>query len=396
MKLLVVCQHYHPEQFRITDICEELVKRGHDVTVVTGLPNYPDGYIYEGYKDRAKRHEVINGVDVHRTFTIGRRKGIFFRVLNYYSFMLSSGAYVSKLDKDYDAVLVNQLSPVMMANAGVKYKKKHGTRLIIYTLDLWPDSLTVGNIKRNGLIYKYYHHVSRKIYSAADKILVSSKSFMDYFEKEFNIKSAEHLPQYAEEIFNFNSCKKEPNGVIDLMFAGNVGAAQSVETIIRAAAHTADVENLRWHIVGDGSELNKCIKLAESLGTKNLIFHGAHSLQEMPEYYSKADAMLVTLYKNSVISKTLPGKVQTYMAAGKPIIGAIDGEAATVIKDSNCGLVCAAEDDASLAENARQFAREYSLISTYSTNALNYYRSVYSKEQVLSRLEEILDEGFDD
>ena len=128
MKILVVCQHYYPEQFRITDICEELVKRGHQVTVVTGLPNYPMGYIYEGYKDKSKRREIINGVDVHRTFTIGRRKGIIWRVLNYYSFMFSSVRYVSKLESDFDVVLVNQLSPVMMAEAGIKYKKKNRSK----------------------------------------------------------------------------------------------------------------------------------------------------------------------------------------------------------------------------------------------------------------------------
>ena len=137
MKVLVVCQHYYPEQFRITDICEELVKRGYEVTVVTGLPNYPMGYIYGGYKDKSKRCEWINGVDVHRTFTIGRRNGIIWRFLNYYSFMISSCLYTFKLAADYDVVFVNQLSPVMMAQAGALYKKRHGKKMVLYSLDLW-------------------------------------------------------------------------------------------------------------------------------------------------------------------------------------------------------------------------------------------------------------------
>ena len=396
MKILVVCQHYYPEQFRITDICEELVKRGHQVTVVTGLPNYPMGYIYEGYKDKSKRREIINGVDVHRTFTIGRRKGIIWRVLNYYSFMLSSISYVSKLDGDFDVVLVNQLSPVMMAEAGIKYKKKNGARLVVYTLDIWPDSLTVGGIKKGSLPFRYYHRVSKRIYSSADKILVTSEEFKNYFRDEFSICNAEHLPQYSEEMFRPQMCKKEPNGTVDLMFAGNVGAAQSVDTIIRAAAMTKDVANLRWHIVGDGSELESCMQLSASLGTDNVVFHGRRPLEEMPSYYSMADAMLVTLYKNDVISKTLPGKVQTYMAAGKPIIGAIDGEAARVISLAKCGFCGPAEDAAALADNARKFVSEYELRDSLAENSLNYCRLVYDKEKILSRLEEILHEGVDD
>lgn len=384
MKILVICQHYYPEQFRITDICEELVKCGHQVTVLTGLPNYPMGYIYPGYKDKSKRHEIINGVDVYRTFTIGRRRGIIFRVLNYYSFMLSSCLHVAKLDDDYDVVFVNQLSPVMMAEAGVKYKKKYGTKLVIYTLDLWPDSLTVGGIRKESCIFKYYHRVSKKIYESADKILVTSREFQQYFKDEFSICNTEYLPQYSELIFDPESCKKTPNETVDLMFAGNVGKAQSVDTIIRAASLTKDVENLRWHIVGDGSELDNCKRLAEELQTDNVIFHGRKPLEEMPRYYAMADAMLVTLYKNDVISKTLPGKVQTYMAAGKPIIGAIDGEAAKVITESQCGLCGPAENAEKLAENTRLYIKQN--VNLYGQCALNYSDMNFDKASFMGAL----------
>lgn len=388
MKILVVCQHYYPEQFRITDICEELVKRGHEVTVVTGLPNYPMGYIYKGYKDKSKRRERINGVDVRRTFTIGRRHGIIWRFLNYYSFMISSTLYALKLNEDYDVVFVNQLSPVMMANAGVVYKRKHGTRLVMYTLDLWPDSLTVGGIKKGSFIYRYYHRFSKKIYSAADKILVTSKEFKKYFDDEFGITDAEYLPQYAETLFDVNLCKKEPNENVDLMFAGNVGAAQSVETIIRAASLTKNVPNLYWHIVGDGSELENCKQLAKSLEANNVIFHGRQPLSEMPRYYAMADAMLVTMCKNDVISKTLPGKVQTYMAAGKPIIGAIDGETAFVISESRCGFCGFSEDAESLSRNVLRFLS--SDVFDMRRKSYNYYRSNFVKSAIISKLEMIL------
>ena len=188
MKILVVCQNYYPEPFRITDICEELVRLGHNITVLTGLPNYPEGKIYDGYKKRKKRMEIRNGVKIIRCFEIGRRKGFLFRVLNYYSFAWSSKRYISKLKKEkFDVVFANQLSPIMMVEAAVKYKRKYGAKLVMYSLDLWPESLVVGGIRRGSIIYNYFHSVSKKLYKQADKLLVSSKQFCDYFKNEFGI-----------------------------------------------------------------------------------------------------------------------------------------------------------------------------------------------------------------
>lgn len=383
MKILAVCQHYEPEPFRFTDICEELARRGHDVTVVTGIPNYPMGEIYDGYRNGQKRDEIIRNVKVHRCFTIGRKHSIVYRVLNYYSYMFSSTWYVKRLSKEYDVVLVNQLSPVMMANAGVQYKKKHHVPLVMYCLDLWPESLVVGGVSRGSLIYKYYHWISKRIYMQADKIFVSSKLFANYFEKEFGISDTVHLPQYAEAGFTQEQCEKKPDGYLDLMFAGNVGMAQSVETIVEAAKLTADIPNIRWHIVGEGSELEKVRTMAK--GIERIIFHGRKSLEEMPQYYAMADAMLVTMQKNPVLSLTLPGKVQTYMAAGKPMIGAIDGETASVIANAGCGICSGAEDAQALAENVRKFVGMDK--ASMGANAKKYYDEHFEKQIFMDRLE---------
>ena len=388
MNLLVICQYYYPEPFRITDICEELVQRGHQVTVVTGMPNYPMGKIYEGYRKGEKRNETINGVKIHRCFTIGRRHGAFYRFLNYYSYVLSSTSYVNKIKDDYNTVFVNQLSPVMMANAGLKYKKKYHKKLVLYCLDLWPESLVAGGIKRGSGIYRYFHYVSEKIYGQADKILITSKSFSKYFEDEFGITGTAYLPQYAETIFTPEQCAKEPNGTIDLMFAGNVGAAQSVDTIIKAAALCKDIPNLRWHIVGDGSELENCKKLANDLGITSIIFHGRKALEEMPAYYAMADAMLVTMQKDRVLSMTLPGKVQTYMAAGKPIIGAIDGETNRVIINSSCGFASPSEDVDALAKDILSFSQMTQKARKHlADNGATYCLNVFSREQFFNDLE---------
>jgi glycosyltransferase involved in cell wall biosynthesis len=360
-----------------------LVKRGHDVTVVTGLPNYPMGEIYEGYRSGEKRDEVLNGVKVHRCYTIGRKHGTVYRFLNYYSYAFSSTNYVKKLKEKYDVVFVNQLSPVMMANAAIAYKKKHRTRIVLYCLDLWPESLVAGGIRRNSTIYQFFHKVSKKIYQQADKILITSKSFADYFEKEFGITNTEYLPQYAEAIFTPEQCQKEKNEYIDLMFAGNIGTVQSVETIIKAAKLTQDIPNLRWHIVGDGSELESLQTMAK--GMRQVIFHGRKPLDEMPKYYAMADAMLVTMQKDPVLSLTLPGKVQTYMAAGKPILGAIDGETSLVIAAAECGICGEAEDAEELAHNVRMFVKTDR--KQLGINARVYYKKHFEKNIFIDKLE---------
>lgn len=389
VKILVVCQYYYPEPFRITDICEELANKGHSITVITGIPNYPMGEIYPDYRNGNKQDELINGVKVHRCFTIGRKTGTIHRFLNYYSYAISSAKYVSKLKDDFDVVFVNQLSPVMMANAGIKYKKKHHKNLVLYCLDLWPESLVAGGIKRGSLIYRFFHRISARIYRQADKILVTSKSFVKYFKDEFGIEDMEYLPQYAENIFTPELCAKKPNGTIDLMFAGNIGAAQSVKTIIEAANLTKDIKNLRWHIVGDGTELKNVKKLSDEYGLTSVIFHGRQSVEKMPEYYAMADAMLVTMSIDEILSYTLPGKVQSYMAAGKPIIGACNGETANIIEASNCGICVKAEDSKELVDCIINFMN-VNLCEKYSFNSKQYYLSNFSKEIFFKKLKENL------
>ena len=394
MKILVVCQYYYPEPFRITDICEELVKKGHEVTVLTGIPNYPEGEIYQGYGYSKKKEEIKNGVNIKRCFTIPRKKGIIYRFLNYYSFAISSTMNVllnkikTKENKEFDIVLVNQLSPVMMAYAGIFYKKRYNKKLILYCLDLWPESLVTGGIKRDSLIFKVFHKVSQKIYKNCDQILVTSKMFIEYLSKEFEITKDKigYLPQYAENLFKPEDCKKKNNGTIDLMFAGNIGKAQSVETIIKAANECRDIENLRWHIVGDGSELENMKNLVKRLELSSVIFYGRKQLEEMPSFYSMADAMLITMEKNPIISMTLPGKIQTYMAAGKPIIGAIDGESSLIIKESCCGYCGEAENYKELSKNVRKFIDDISKKEIIGKNSFLFYQTNFNKDIFFNKL----------
>ena len=327
MNILVICQYYYPEPFRITDICEELVRRKHEVTVVTGEPNYPEGQIYKGYENHQKTDEIINGVKVHRCPIIPRKTGLVYRFLNYFSYPYEAKKYIKNItdsgEKPFDVVFVNQLSPVMMAEPAIAYRKRYGTPVVMYCLDLWPESLVAGGVSRGSTIYKVFHKISKRIYRGVDKILVTSKMFKDYLEEQFGVEAEgiEYLPQYAEDLFEKQPYKMS-RGEVDLVFAGNIGAVQSVETIVKAAENLRD-HSVHFHIVGSGTDLERLQELAR--GLDNITFYGRRPLEEMPKFYAKADAMLVTLQADPVLSLTLPGKVQSYMAVGKPIIGAING-----------------------------------------------------------------------
>lgn len=341
MKILVVCQYYYPEQFRINDICEELVKVGNEVTVFTGLPNYPTGIVPREYKFFKKRKEKINGVNVIRNWEIGRRQGSIFRILNYCSYAISASIKAFFLPNDYDCVYVYQLSPVTMAIPGIIYKKKNNKKLHLYCLDLWPASLMTGGITKKSIFYKLMKKVSTWIYKSADTISITSEEFEKYLREELKLEKKEisYLPQYAEEMYNNTKLSDSLKESVNFVFAGNIGKAQSVKTIVMAASKVTN-KNIKIHIVGDGSSLEECKKIAKDLNLKNIIFYGRKPINEMETFYQMADAMIVTLKKDDIISMTLPGKVQSYMAASKPIIGAIDRRNKKAYKKNLLWILC--------------------------------------------------------
>ena len=393
MKILVVCQYYKPEPFRVSDICEALAAQGHAVTVVTGTPNYPEGEIYPGYEGTAHRDEIVNGVRVHRCPIHPRKRGALHRFWNYYSFVFASKRYLSRLEEDFDVVLVNQLSPVMMAEGALQWAKRHGKKTVLYCLDLWPESLSAGGVRPGSLIYRVFWHISRRIYRQANAIAVTSQGFEDYFRTTLKLPDAKlvYLPQYAEELFDRLPDARPHPGVFNAVFAGNIGEMQSVETIIEAVRKLSGRLGIQFHIVGDGVRVDTCRRLAE--GLPNVTFYGRRDVSEMPGFYAMADVMLVTLRSDPTLSLTLPGKVQSYLAAGKPVVGAINGETAAVVADANCGVCVAAEDAAALAEALASLADTPERLRTYGENARRYYEAHFRREVFFEKLTDVLKEN---
>lgn len=398
MKILATCQYGFPEPYPFLYPMEELVKRGHTVHAITGMPNYPMGKIYPGYSIFKEKEEVHEGIQITHVPLIPREKNIVFRFLNYHSYPIFAKRRVMQLSGDYDVVFANQTSPVMMVEPAIAYAKKWNKKVVMYCMDLWPASLEVGGVSKNSLIYRYYHKISQRIYTNVDLILVTSKLFKDYFMDEFHIDENKiiYLPQYS--VLEQSRMEAEQNKkTTDFVFAGNVGTAQNLQILVNAA-EIVEKEKIRdngreiyFHIVGDGQELENLKKIVKERKLKNVVFYGRRPLEEMPKFYAMADAMLVTLTPNKLVSLTLPAKVQSYMTAGKVILASANGEINQVLSESHAGYCAPADDVQGFVENIKKFIMDENRLE-YGKNAIKFYEENFSKEKVISRLEKILED----
>lgn len=386
-KILIISQHFYPEEFKINDIAFEMSKRGYKVTVLTGLPNYPKGKILKEYKLFKKSKEFINGVKVIRCSLVGRGNNNFTIALNYAWFAISSCLKVLFIKKDFNQVYVYQLSPISMAWAGILVKKIKKIPLTIHVMDLWPASMLLGGVEKGTWQYKFFYKMSRNTYKQADKLIISSKGYKDYFSEELklNIKNIVYIPNYAEDIFN--DIKAIKNEKFDLLFAGNIGPAQNIETIIETANILKHYDDLFFHIVGDGLSLTNIKKLAKKYKLNNIKFYGRYPLLKMKKFYNLADAFLITMEDNEVVNKCEPGKLSSYMSAGKPIFGAINGAVKEIINKNKCGIIVSSSDHKKLSQIIVKNYKNNKKIEEWSKNAKDYYLKYYSKEKNFDKIE---------
>lgn len=393
MKILVVCQHYWPENFRVTEICEALVERGHQVTALVGLPNYPTGVIPQEYKHFRNRRQMRNGVEIRRCFEIGRRPGKIGLAVNYVSYMTSACIKALFLKRDFDVIYAFSTSPVLMSLPAAFLRCFTSKKYMIYMLDPWPACLAVMNVYEGSFLYAFMKKVSKWVYAKADSLIYSSKQFQGYLHDvhQLDVPDENHMPQFADDVFAEPLPPKASEAKKHFVFAGNIGKVQAVEILIQAAALLRD-EAIHWHFVGDGSSLDECIALAGKLQLEDKItFHGRKPLEEMPAFYAMADALLVSTRNNLSINDTIPGKVQSYMAAGRPILGSIGGETAYVVNQAQCGFCAPSDDPEAFAEVVRRFlaVKDPQLLGL---NGRKYYEEHFTKKRHMDKLEQMLKE----
>lgn len=357
LKVLVVSQYFWPENFRINDVVTSLIEKGCLVTVLTGQPNYPDGEVYPGYKatgigsqQHASGAEIVRVPLAPRGTKSGVRLGI-----NYLSFVVSAVLFAPWLlrGKKFDVVFVYAISPILQAIPAILLRRIKGAALVVWVQDQWPQSLEVTGFVRNRHVLNAVGRLTRWIYSHCDRLLVQSEAFLTPVRNMAGQVPVAFHPNPGDRV----SAKSVPSATLPAGFcvviAGNMGNAQSPETVIQMAAALRDLTDLRIVLIGGGSRLNWLLDEAGRLELENIEYLGRFPSDAMLPILCQASALLLTLGKGEILSQTVPSKLATYLAAGRPIIGSLDGEGARIILESGAGLTSPSEESDGLAKIVR-------------------------------------------
>jgi glycosyltransferase involved in cell wall biosynthesis len=356
MKLLIVTQYYWPESFLINGLSQKLCDLGHQVTVITGKPNYPEGNVFPGYTVAGIDHEEYGGIEVIRIPLWPRKKGALGLAINYISFVLSGLWYMPKLieGRQFDSILVFAISPITAVIPAISLKRKTGAHLVVWVQDLWPQSLSATGYVRSKLVLKLVGSMVSWIYAQTDTLLAQSHAFVREIGKLAKSDKIFFYPNSIESpILDPEARPGEDMSCFDsgfsVVFAGNIGKAQAIPTLIEAATLLSQ-SDCQLVLVGEGSMLDWAKHEVSELKLNNVHFICRVESRCMPWVYQNSDALLVSLADKEIFSYTIPGKVQACFAAGKPIIASLNGEAAEVVQSSGAGLATAAEDAAELAK----------------------------------------------
>jgi glycosyltransferase involved in cell wall biosynthesis len=397
LRSLFITQYFYPENFRINDLVFSLKKRGHDIKVLTGKPNYPKGEYFNGYSWEGPKQEEIKGIKVHRANLILRKKGRGLRLfLNYFSFVFFGLFKILKLKGDFEKVFIYAPSPITVGILGIIAAKKFKCKSYLWVHDLWPESVRVAGGINNSFILGLVNQMTKLIYRFTDLLLVQSPEFKNYILNQGVAESKIiYYPYYAEDFYKVvekdkSYLSKFPKG-FNLLFAGNIGVAQSFDTIVNAFEKLKEYD-INLVVLGDGRDKSRIQEQIQEKGLKEKFhFLGSFPPEQMPHYFTCADGLLITLKKADIFSYTIPGKLQSYLACGKPIIGALDGIGNKIISESNSGFASKAENHELLANNILTLYKLSKVEKEkLSNNALAYFDINFNKQHLLKRLEEIL------
>ena len=396
MRILVVSQYFWPENFRINDLCKGLIDLGHELTVLTGEPNYPDGEIFAEFKASPNNFNDYNGVRVIRVPLVSRGKSIIKLVLNYISFPLSGifWGYFKLRKYEFDIVLICQLSPIFSAYPGIFFGKSRSIPIAMWVLDLWPDSLLTSKFT-NKLAFFLISKIVKSIYRKVDCFFVQNEYFKNNiisnggFNKRFSL-----FQNWAEDIFEpVKRVRRNSRNELRILFAGNIGEAQDIPSVIEAAKLLKERKiSAKFIFVGSGRGLGPSVKLIEKYSLQGLIqFVGERPLSDMPKIYDQADVFFASLSNLLPFQITTPGKIPSYMFMGKPILTMITGEASRVIEDAECGLTAESGDYNKLVSNIK-LIKDMTDKERWALgcNGLKYAKKNFDRSVVINTLSEEL------
>lgn len=395
MKILIISQYFYPENFRINDLALELKNRGHKITVLTGLPNYPKGEYFDGYDDKKYCDEIWNDIPIYRCKLRPRKTGSINLIRNYVSFVVEANKKLKELEnQDFDLIYVFEVSPITVALPAIKFKKKKKLPIVINIQDLWPENIIAVTGITNFIVIGLVNKMVNYIYKHCDLILTASPSFVDKIRDRIKNKDkVVYWPQYSivsrtnEDVSLYNK------DFFNIVFTGNIGEAQGIDLAIEAA-NILKNEKICWHFVGDGRNRKKLEKMVKECNIdQRVIFHGFHPEKEIPKYLKDADAALLILKPNPIFEMTIPAKLQTYLACGIPILGCVSGEGKRIIEESNAGIV---SDEISVEALVKACQKFISLnsndLNAYKDKAFQYGDDNFNKLELIVRLEKMMEE----
>lgn len=399
MHILIVSQYFWPEQFGINDIALGLKEKGNEVSVLTSIPNYPTGKFFPGYSFFNSSDELWNGISIIRCKQIPRGKNSSLLLsLNYFSFAFLATWKVLWMQKKYDRILVYQVSPVFSIIPALVAKSKFKIPLYVQIMDLWPETFASTQQGKKSFFRKWVGTISDYLYRKADHLLLPFKSSRPILEQRgIPDNKMSYLPNSVDSFYL--PVSQDPQyenlftGETHFLLTGNLGEAQGIELIIEAAHELKDLyPHLRWILVGDGRNRQELEQLVRGKKLENIVsFPGRYPATVIPYLIARADASLLTLKKEPIFAITVPNRLQSYMACGKPILASIDGEAADIINESISGLVAPAGDLRSFVELVKKFMNtSEEQKKQWGMNARSYFLRHYERSQVLDQLNDIL------
>lgn len=394
--ILVVSQYFYPESFRINDMCREWVKRGYKVTVLTGLPNYPEGKIYKGYKKRDKRRETWDGIDIIRIPLLPRGKGALRLILNYLSFVVSGFFWKTFTKVKADMVFSYEVSPMTQVLVGCWYAKRRKIPHYLYVQDLWPENVEIVTGIHSKLVIQPISRMVNKIYKRCNLIFATSESFVAEIQKRvFDDKAkVKYWPQYAEGFYQPTESRVDElmsDQAFKIIFTGNIGQAQGLHILPQTAKILKEQKkNVQFVIVGDGREKDKLIEGIQACGVEEMfVLISRKPAEEIPKYLCSCQAAFVSFMNNELFAKTIPAKLQSYMACGMPIVASATGETERIVQEAGCGVCAKIGDAESLAQAIDELLKKED-IERLGVNAKSYFDKHFNKEILMDEMDEYL------
>lgn len=402
--ILIFSQYFYPESFRVNDLAIELRKRGFKVSIVTGIPNYPEGKFFQGYGLQKKRRESWNDIDIYRIPIIPRGNNSVQLLLNYMSFVVSGKLQAYKLPKDFDVVLTYEVSPMTQALPAIWHAKKHKKNHFLYVMDLWPENVVAVTGLKNKGILSVINKMVDYIYNNTSKIFASSESFVQSIaDRGVPEDKLIYWPQFAEDLYE----PKDPdNNEVTLpdftektfVFAGNIGEAQGLQILPKAAKILKDKKvKIKFIIIGDGRFKTKLVSMVEDFKVQDYFyFIDRQPAKKIPYYLAKCDVAMITLNDNEIFNKTIPAKLQSLMACGMPLLVSANGEVERIVSDTKTGLTSTAGDVEGLLDNLINFTKmEATQLDEMSKKSLAYHDEHFSKDRLIDKFIKVIEENTD-